>query len=346
MKKILCFLIITYTLSYRKGDEGLYAQDFHLSQFDAAPHYFNPALTGIYFSGDADYRIYSDYRTQWRALGIKSFSTYYLAYDMPYKLYGLGGYLINNRNGAGGLNTITVMPSAAYKISNEKDTPHNLSVGAQLGIAYRSFDPNHYTYDTQFSPDASGGFDQTIPNGEAYNKTGLLKLDANMGVFYKYKKENWKVHPWAGFGIYHLNKPNQSFVKNEKDKTPMRVALELGGDCKITEEISAVPMILYMNQGKAHEVNMGVRGFYHLKDTKYHVLLGFNFRAKDAFIIQTGLKYEQHVVTFSYDVNTSYLNNYTGGRGAFELSVLLSGIKGKPLFNPKFKRGTSINKEL
>ena len=90
------------------------AQDFHLSQFNAAPHYFNPALTGIYFGNDANYRIYSDYRTQWRALGVKPYSTYYLAYDMPYKLYGLGGYLIHNRNGVGGLNTISVMPSAAY----------------------------------------------------------------------------------------------------------------------------------------------------------------------------------------------------------------------------------------
>lgn len=322
------------------------AQDFHLSQFDATPHYFNPALTGIYFGSDANYRIYSDYRSQWRSLGIKPFSTTYLAYDMPYKLFGFGGYMIHNRNGAGGLNTISVMPSAAYKISNETNTPHNLSVGAQLGIIYRSFDPTHFTYDAQFSPDSPGGFDQTIISGETFTKASSLKLDANMGVFYKFKNTEWQAHPWGGFAVYHVTKPNQAFTGIEKDKTPMRVVLQMGGDYQITEDISATPMLLYMRQGKARELNLGAVGFYHIKDTKYDVLFGLNHRFKDALIIQAGVKYINHIFAFSYDINTSYLNNYTRSRGAFEFSVLLSGINGQPLFNPKFKRGRNISKSL
>jgi type IX secretion system PorP/SprF family membrane protein len=346
MKKYLLrwAIILFFLLGMEWG--VLVAQDFHLSQLDAAPHYFNPALTGIYFGNDVNYRIYSDYRTQWRALGVKPFSTYYIAYDMPHKLFGFGGYLIHNRNGAGGLNTINFMPSAAYKISNETNTPHNLSVGAQLGIIYRSFDPNHFTYDNQLSSDAPNGFDPNISSGENFSKTSSIKLDANMGVFYKYKKSDWKVHPWYGFAVYHITKPNQSFTGIEKDRTPMRLVMELGVDYKITEEIRAKPMILYMNQGKAHELNIGALCFYHLKDTKYDVMFGLNDRIKDAFIIQAGMQYGQHVFAFSYDINTSYLNDYTKGRGAFEFSVLLSGITGQPLFNPKFKRGKSVNKSL
>ena len=323
------------------------AQDFHLSQYDATPHYFNPALTGIYFGNKADYRIYSDYRSQWRSLGVKAFSTYYLAYDMPFKgIDGVGGYLIHNRNGAGGLNTINFMPSAAYKINNKDESPHCLSVGLQLGILYRSFDPNHFTYDAQFSTDDPSGFDQSIPSGENFSKTSLLKLDANMGVFYKYKKEEWKAKPWAGFAAYHVTKPNQSLTGNIKDKLAIRWVTEIGADYKITEEISATPMILYMNQGKAHELNIGAIGFYHLKETKYDILGGLNYRVKDALIFQAGMKYDQHVITFSYDINTSYLNDYTNGRGAFEFSVLLTGFKGKAIFNPKFGKGKTVNKTL
>ena len=341
-RKLLLLLLPLLMLLPRAAS----AQDFHLSQYDATPHYFNPALTGIYFGNEAGYHIYSDYRTQWRALGVKPFSTYYLAYDQPYKNFGLGGFLIHNRNGKGGLNTINVMPSAAYKIANTKDSPHNLSVGAQLGIIYRSFDPNHYTYDQQFSVDAPSGFDQNISSGEDFGKTSSIKLDANMGVFYKYKKEEWQAHPWGGFAVYHITKPNQSFTGIEKDKTPMRLVMEVGADYKITDDISTTPMIMYMNQGKAHELNLGAIGFYHIKDSKYDVLLGLNYRTRDAFIIQAGMKYQQHIFTFSYDINTSYLNDYTNGRGAFEFSILLSGTKGQPLFNPKFKRGKSINKAL
>lgn len=322
------------------------AQDFHLSQYDATPHYFNPALTGIYFGNTANYRIYSDYRTQWKSLGVKPFSTYYLAYDMPYKLYGFGGYLIHNRNGAGGLNTINFMPSASYKISNEINTPHNLSVGVQLGILYRSFDPNHFTYDNQFSLGDPDGFDESIPSREIFGKTSIVKLDANMGVFYKYKKTEWKAHPWGGFAVYHITRPNQSLTGNAKDKMSMRWVYEAGADYTITEEIRATPMILYMSQGKAQELNIGALGFYHMKETKYDILGGLSYRWKDALILQLGMKYEQHIITFSYDINTSYLNDYTNGRGAFEFSIILSGQKGKPLFNPKFGKGKTVNKTL
>lgn len=337
---ILVFALIFSAISIR-------AQDFHLSQYDATPHYFNPGLTGVYFGDDANYRIYSDYRTQWRSLGVKPFATYYLAYDRPFKKqWGLGGYLIHNRNGRGGLNTINFMPSGTYKIIRDKESPHNVSVGAQLGILYKSFDPNSFTYDAQFSVDDPDGFDQTIPSGEVWSKTSMLKLDANMGVFYKNTNSEWKVHPWGGFAYYHITKPNQSLTGTTKDKLPMRFVAEIGADYKINEELSATPMIMYMTQGKATELNIGAMGFYHIKDSKYDVLLGLNLRTKDAFIIQAGMKYEKHVVTFSYDINTSYLNNYTNGKGAFEVSLLLSGITGQPLFNAKFKRGSSINKAL
>jgi len=344
MKNIFKILALLLVFLWKTEAE---AQDFHMSQIDAAPHYFNPALTGIYFGSDANYHVYSDYRSQWRSLGIKPFSTYYIAYDMPYKLFGVGGYLIHNRNGAGGLNTINFMPSAAYKISNETNSPHNLSVGAQLGIIYRSFDPNHFTYDNQFSVDAPGGFDPNISSGENFGKTSSLKLDANMGVFYKYKTEDWKAHPWGGFAVYHVTKPNQAFTAGiEKDRTPMRVVLQAGADYQITEEISVTPMLLYMSQGKARELLISAIGYYEIKDTKYDVLFGLGYRTRDAVIIQAGMKYINHVFAISYDINTSYLNNYTNGRGAFEFSLLLSGINGQPLFNPKFKRGKSINKSL
>lgn len=324
----------------------LRSQDFHLSQYDATPHYFNPALTGIYFNIKADYRIYSDYRSQWKSLGIKPFSTYYLAYDMPYKEFGFGGYLIHNRNGKGGFNTINIMPSAAYDITKTMDSPHKLSVGAQLGIFYRNFNPNHFTYETQFDPDAPNGFNQNISSGEVFLKTSLLKLDAAMGVFYKYEKAEWKTYPWGGFAVYHVTRPNQSVSGSVKDKMPFRWVTQIGTDYKVNEEIRLTPMLLYMNQGKAYELNFGAILFYHMRDTKYDLLGGLNYRWKDAVIVQFGGKYDQHIFTFSYDINISNLNAYTNGRGAFEFSIILTGIKGKALFNPKFSRGKSVFKSL
>lgn len=317
---------------------GSSAQDFHLTQYNAAPHYFNPAKTGIFFEKDkADYNFYSDYRTQWSSFGIKPYSTFYLGYDMPFKeQFGMGGYLLSNRNGAGGMNTIQFMPSGAYRITKDENGEHLLSVGAQMGIIYNSIDPNRYTYEAQFSPDGPALFDQTAWSGEYFVKTSSLKFDAAMGVYYKYKKADWKAHPFFGYAVYHVTRPNQSFTTIEKDKLPMRWVYQLGADYEINEDVNVKPAILYMAQAKAHELNIGATGSYHLKETAYDILFGLNYRAKDAFIIQAGMRYNQHQLTFSYDINTSGLNDYTNGRGAFEVSLTLKGTKGKPMFRPKF----------
>ncbi len=342
MKKIVLlqiFLAATLT--------GMQAQDFHLSQVNAAPHYFNPANTGMYFGEKADYRIYADYRSQWKSFGIKPFSTFYGAYDMPFKdQFGVGGYLISNRNGNGGLNTIQFMPSGAYRINKDKESEHQLSAGVQMGLMYKTYDPERLTYEKQFDPNASNGFDQGIASGENFSKVSMVKFDAGLGTFYKYNHSGWKAKPFIGYSVFHLTRPNQSFSGVNKDKLPMRWVYQLGADWKVNDDINVKPLLLYMYTAKAHELNIGATGSYILKETKYTILGGLNYRAKDAFIIQAGMQYDQHNFVFSYDINTSSLNNYTNGRGAFEFSVVLTGFKGKALLNPKFFKKQDSTKFL
>ncbi len=257
---------------------------------------------------------------------------------MPFKeQFGLGGYLISNRNGAGGVNTIQFMPSGAYRITKDASGEHQLSVGAQMGILYKSFDPDRFTYETQFNPVAPEVFDPGIASGENFAKMNRLKFDAAMGVFYKYRKADWQAHPFFGYSVYHVTRPDQSFTGIAKDKLPMRWVYQLGADWKVNEQINVKPLIQYMAMAKAHDLNIGATGSYLLKDTQYTLLGGLNYRTRDAFIIQLGMKYGPHVFMFSYDINTSSLNDYTNGRGAFELSLRLTGIKGTPMFNPRFR---------
>lgn len=334
MKKII---LIQFFLAFAMS--GMQAQDFHLSQYHAAPHYFTPALTGIYMNEKADYAVYSDYRTQWRSFGIKPFSTFYMGYDMPFKdQFGLGGYLISNRNGRGGMNSIQVMPSGAYRITKDKNGEHQLTVGAQIGIIYNTFDPPQYTFESQYNPEGSTVFDETMYSGEYFNKTNILKLDAAMGAFYQYKKSDWKAHPYFGYSVFHLTRPNQSLTGIVKDKLPMRWVYELGADYKVNEKVKLKPSILFMQQAKAHNLIIGATGSYRIKETQYDIQYGLNYRTSDAFIIQAGMKYSQYMVMFSYDINTSSLNDYTNGKGAFEISLRFTGEKGKPVFAPRFKQ--------
>lgn len=315
---------------------GLLAQqDFHLSQWDAATQYMNPALAGMYAKDKGDYKITSAYRSQWKSLGVRPYKTIYLAYDQPYenwdKKFGVGGYISNNRGGVGKFNTMNMMFTGAYDITHKGAGEHYLTTGLQMGLMYKSFRQDDYTYDIQYSYD-EGGFDESIPHGEAYDKTGLLRFDANWGIYYKYMENGENVYPFFGFSVQHITKPRESFNGMDQ-RLPMRFNFNMGADVKVNEQLKVVPKVLYMNQKRAHEFNAGALAFYNIEATYYDVIFGFDYRHKDAVVIDLGIKHDNHIFRFSYDINTSYLKNYSRSRGAWEFSLILTGEKGKPLFD-------------
>jgi type IX secretion system PorP/SprF family membrane protein len=315
--------------------QGVSAQDFHLTQYDAFHLYMNPALTGNYLGEDADYKINSVYRSQWRSMIRKPFTTYGISYDQPYKRFGLGAYILNNRSGAAKFNTLNFQLSGSYFITDPKKSPHLLNVGLQMGLFYKSFNPNNLLFESQYD-NSTGTLNADINSGENFERTSLVKFDANFGVFYKYKEDGKKYAPFLGFSVFHLSRPSESFSA-DKNRVPIRYNMNAGCDFQVNDKLKLTPSILYMTQAKASDLNIGVMGYYRLKDTKSDVMIGLNYRLKDAVSLQVGIKQnEQHTFRISYDVNTSYLNNYTGGRGAIEFSLILSGKKNKPLFSPKF----------
>lgn len=323
---------------------GIKAQDFHIAQYDVGTMYMNPALTGMYALEKADYRIYVDTRSQWRSLGVKPYFTTYLAYDMPYnikgKKVGLGAYFINNRTGPGNFNTTGFMLSGAYDILNDKAYgKHYLTTGLQLGLFYKAFNAQRLSYDVQYSPSYEGGsFDQNIASGESESGSlSITRFDANFGLYYKFVDILEKYHPFAGFSISHLTMPNESFV-GEKKRLPMKFMLNGGCDFTVTEELELTPRFLYMYQAEANEINAGLIGTYKITENGTRALLGVDYRHKDAVIIHAGLKQETYSLRFSYDINTSYLKNYTNNRGAWELTLVITGMKGKPFYKvvPKF----------
>jgi type IX secretion system PorP/SprF family membrane protein len=342
MKKYIAISV----LFWLAGNSFLKAQDYHVSQYDMAGMYLNPAVTGMYAGEKGDYRAYLDQRSQWRALGIKPFVTTYLGYDMPYQIkgknLGFGGFIINNNGGIGNFNTFTFMGSVAYDVLNSKagsisvdptvssTNKHYLTMGLQLGLFYRSTNPNALNYDIQYSLSNNGGdFDKSIPNNEAYNRVNITRFDANYGLFYKYIDVKSKVHPYAGFSMSHLSMPNES-ITGGVSRLPIKWIGYGGCDIKIDEKMDITPRVLYMNQRKASEVMMGFLFYYRINENNTKLVAGFDYRYKDAAIINIGLKHEHYTLRMSYDVNTSYLKNYSRGRGGFEISLLYSGQKGVP----------------
>ncbi len=313
----ICFVAVFVTTNLK-------SQDFHLSQYDAFGLYLNPALTGAFLGEKADYRANAIYRTQWRSLARKPFTTYGVSYDMPYKRFGIGAYLLNNKAGLANFNTLNFQLSGSYAITDPEKSPHILNVGLQMGLFYKSFNPNNLLFESQYDY-STGTLNSDIDNGENFQRTSLVKFDANLGMFYKYKEEGKKYSPYIGFSVFHLSKPSESF-NTIKNKIPMRFNLNVGSEFEINEKVKIIPNILYMNQAKASDFNIGIAGTYRLKE-KNDLLYGVNYRVKDAVIIHAGMKKDNIILRMSYDVNVSYLSAYTNNRGAFEISLIVFGKK-------------------
>lgn len=308
------------------------AQDYHLSHYDAAPLYLNPALTGMSKDIRGDYRITSDFRSQWKSLGIKQFKTFYAGYDMNIikkeERFGVGGYIINHRAGIGQFNTFSIMTSGSYDITKGYRNPHVFKTGIQLGLLNKAFNDGNFTFNEQYNS-STGEFDQSMDDLENFQKTSIFRFDAAFGLYYKYLDPEEKYIPSVGLALQHVTMPNESFT-SYKSKLPIRYTFHTDCKIKINEKWDITPKVLFMMQARATEFNFGAQGSYKIDDN-FKVLPGIWYRNKDALVLDLAFQFTNNYLRFSYDINTSYLDTWTGGRGAFEVSLVLVGKKGEQL---------------
>lgn len=305
---------------------SLQAQDFHLSQYDAASVNLNPAMTGM-FKGDL--RVHAHYRNQWSAIATKPFTTMLIAGDMQVKKIAIGAQVANFRAGIGNFNHFSFLVSAAYDIKLSKNNNHHLSVGLQGGLFQKSVDFSKLTFGVQYSPYNGGGFDQAVANGETVSNNSVLKGDLNAGLMYYYGKEGVLINPFAGFAVFHVNQPTETFFSTD-NKLPMRWIAHGGFKLNLTEKIQFLAKTFYMGEKNARELTYTLDLHYYLKDSDNYLLFGPTFRNKDAAVIMGGLKMGKFIYRLSYDINTSSLKNATNGRGGIEFSVTFINKKYDP----------------
>jgi len=321
IKFTLLLLLVSVTFS-----KVTVAQDFHLSQYDAAPLYLNSSMTGMF---NGYYRITGNYRTQWSAIATKPFVTTALAFDMPYKKMAFGAQIMNNRAGTGSFNVLSILLSGAYDKSLTSNNFHHLSVGVQLGGTQKSVNMDKLTFESQFTPTNGGGFDTGLPNFETFSNQRIYLAEANAGLMYYYAKTNARINPFLGISFFHLDHPSESFY-NVANKLPIRYIIHGGTKININEKIQLVPKLFMMRQINDKEFTTSADVHYFLTESESYIIAGFTYRNKDAAIVTAGYKYDKYIYKISYDINTSSLKNATNSRGAFELSVSYITRKQKP----------------
>lgn len=295
----------------------MWSQDIHWSQFDYNPVFQNPGNVGNF---NGDYRIHANYRDQWRSVTVP-FQTFSVSGEAKnlYKDLSIGAFLFTDVAGDGKYTTVEFQPSAAYTFKLTPDSTHIFRPGIQLGINFRSLNPDAFYYDNQWNGQQ---FDEYIPHNESFASTKRTNFTIGAGGVYEYQKGK-RERITTGIGLFNLNRPNQGFF-SDKINREIRLNWFARAEYKIGFDWDILPSLQLNLQGKYRELILGSQVRYILQDRLgiYRAILGgIYMRNNDAFYITAGVEYQNWWAGISYDINHSSLTPASRARGGIEFSL-------------------------
>lgn len=317
MKKLLT-LIFIFTIIQ------LNAQDGHFSQFYASPMSLNPALTGL-----SNYKLKAtaQYREQWRSVTIPYVSTQggiEGRFNQGYNnAIGAGIQFMNNEAGDANFTNPQIYITGAFHKGLDSEGSSFLSVGGQFGAAQRSIN-NSLTFNSQYDGSI---FNLNIPSGETIDNQQVSYIEGSVGVAYSMIKDE-QTSVYVGLAMFHLNRPNISFVTNTKDPLERKLTFYAGGSFPLTDQFSLILQGVILNQGPFNEVNVGALVRYNLIPSYYDnggdlaLTVGTIHRFNDAQIFVGRLDYKTISLGVSYDFNFSSLVPASNSRGAYEVALV------------------------
>ncbi|MFP5040133.1 PorP/SprF family type IX secretion system membrane protein [Parasediminibacterium sp. JCM 36343] len=317
MKKILLIVLMGTAVTAK-------AQiDPHFSQYYMHPLWLNPALTG---SINGDYRVGVINRNQWSGI-TNAFSTIGVSADMvTNKNINFGVNLLQESAGDAGYKYFNGGGSISYSgIRFGRDGLKVISFALQGGIINRRFDfaklrgGGQYKASLGFNPDANP---ENLPTKSA------SVFDMSTGVAYYDADPDKQVNFFGGFSAAHITQPKDNFFPSSADsKIPVRYALHGGARIILSDRASVVPNAVFMKQDGSTELMLGGYVQYSAIE-EVDVMLGANYRLKDAFYPYLGLNFNNLIVGFSYDINASNLGTGAQKASSYEFSLMYSNKKG------------------
>ncbi len=303
------------------------AQDLHFSQYFNTPLLVNPANTG--FNPDFDFRVGGNYRNQWANVG-NPYKTMGVWGDT--KLFtdrfengwmGIGGSLMKDVAGSGSLSATSGFATVAY----HQMIGYNslLSGGFGLGFTTKRIDISKLSFDNQWN---GRFFDVTIPTNEPFSNSQSSYLDLQMGMNFAYfASENAYFN--AGLSVMHINNPRESFYDPtvSNNRLQKRYTAFMNGSFKMQDFWIVNPNVYVSKMGNAWESVLGFNAHRDLTGGgQSQLILGLYYRNMDALIPMVGYEVNDLKITVNYDATISALGSLNATRGAYEISIVKSGI--------------------
>ncbi|MEM6965309.1 MAG: PorP/SprF family type IX secretion system membrane protein, partial [Bacteroidota bacterium] len=320
------------------SDKMAVAQDYHFSQFDTAPLYTNPAMTGYMIGRN---RISLKYRGQWSSvLEDNAYETILVSYDGRTCPSGnisiaYGVNLVKDVFGFPAFQTNHYLGSFAthVKLSNGL----MFAGGLQMGLLQFRLDLNGLAFENQF--DGFVGFDTSLPSLEAFSDQQPIDLlDIGGGVLLYDYKSGFNL----GVGFHHINPFNfYTFSETELqvgNRPNVRWIVHGAFTLFTTSKIAIAPKFMAVIQVPHWQLNVGADFRLTVSKTKNNpflngVILGIGSRLSnrvndvttiDAVLFSAKTDIAKGILLgFGFDWNVSSLRRSSSSRGGIELSLVV-----------------------
>lgn len=315
------------------------AQDPHFSQFFASPLTLNPAFTGKF---DGQVRLAANHRDQWPSIP-KAYVTTTASVDFSVlkskipegDVFGIGISGLSDQSADAALKLNYGSLSMSYHKAFDENGYNTIGAGFQATFSSAMLDFSKLTFEDQLTQNGfTGTTSETLSNGNNQNY-----VDVNAGILYS-GSSNGSNNYYLGASVYHINRPNLSFIDKVWNLSP-RLTVHGGGSFPLTDVLTLNASAIHQVQNKASETLVGAAISANLNNDKENpssVYLGSWIRFNDAIIPYIGLEIGGLRIGASYDVNTSDLKAATASRGGSEFSLIYikktAQTKGIPC--PKF----------
>ena len=304
-----------------------HTQDLHFSQFEHASVLLSPTETGNYFG---DWRFINNYRNQWAQIG-RPMTTMALAFDKQIYIYNqklsVGGQYVYDESGNYLLVHQKFLLSAAYHQTIGKQT---FRIGIQGGVVQKRLNSGGLSFPDQWDQ-SIGSFNRELTTTEAYLQRIIYYPDFNFGA--SYTTQFLKYRPQITFALFHINRPNESFLF-EENNLKIRKVIYLKMPVNLRNKWSLDPQFLYMWQSKSVDFVIGSNVNYDLIKNALrakYVFGGVSLRNSltrnwDALIFTGGLQFKKLRAAISYDVTVSKLRLANSYSGAIEFAIIYTGL--------------------
>jgi type IX secretion system PorP/SprF family membrane protein len=212
----------------------------------------------------------------------------------------------------------------SYSIKLSEDPSiHRLTAGFGGSYGKRFVDFSRLTFEEQFT---GFGFNTSLPTGEMALSNMKGNFSANSGLTYSIRSQKRNLD--VGIAGFHLNKPKQTFLKDENERLAVRKVIHANFETYINDFLVLNTNAIYQNQARAKYYSAGASlGYFFGEQQDMMFNAGMWYWSKNAVIPYIGLVYNNMQFGFSYDVTISSLREARRKPNTWEFSFIIRGVK-------------------